>query len=276
MNFHLALVYKCPADECFREVMLTVGVALHRLGHTVTWGDNLFRTDGTNIVFCFWRNPHAAPPNSIIYNLEPIVPERVADGRVPLQELRRFPVWDYSPQNVAELRSHGICATCVPIGYVPELTRIKPQKEDLDVFLYGALTERRITVIQTLGALGLKVFASQSVYGAKRDALIARARVVLNLHSESAIRALETVRISYLLANQRAIVTELNEGDDFPEAYRGGLFDSSYQGLVDTTLLALGDDDQRRNVAQRGFELFSQLDECEILQSVIGENTCAA
>lgn len=91
-------------------------------------------------------------------------------------------MWDYSAANVARLAALGVAALHVPIGYHPVLARIERAAEDLDVLFYGSLNERREAVLDGLEARGLQVASVFGVYGAERDALIARAKLVLNVH----------------------------------------------------------------------------------------------
>ena len=87
---------------------------------------------------------------------------------------------------------------------MPELTRIDRRRDpDLDVLFFGSLNPRRIAVIESLRAAGLRAEAVFGVYGEPRDDLIARAEAILNVHYYEA-KVLEMVRLSYLLANAAA------------------------------------------------------------------------
>lgn len=58
-----------------------------------------------------------------------------------------------------------------------------------------------------------------SIYGEERDALIARSRVVLNLHQYD-IHIFEQVRVNYLLINGKAVVSEVADDTEIPDLYR--------------------------------------------------------
>ena len=89
-------------------------------------------------------------------------------------------------------------AHVVPIGYTRELTRIRRvAPPDIDVLFIGSINPRRRAVLEQMHADGLRVQAAFGVYGAERDALVARARIVLNVHFYEA-KVLEMVRLSYL------------------------------------------------------------------------------
>ena len=70
----------------------------------------------------------------------------------------------------------------MPIGYAPELTRICPLEENIDVLFYGAVNERRGRALQRMKDRGLRTVVAFGAYGAERDALIARSRIVVNIH----------------------------------------------------------------------------------------------
>src|ERR1019366_10105879 len=115
----------------------------------------------------------SAPPGTIIYNLEqtdaPWVPQYA-----PL--FRDFTLWDYSARNIEFWAQRDIKAIHVPIGYVPEMTRIiADPPRDIDVLFYGFPNPRRETIIEELRARGLRVTYLQGMYGTSRDAYIARA-----------------------------------------------------------------------------------------------------
>jgi hypothetical protein len=171
------------------------------------------------------------PPAMVVYNLEQIFPGSKWLDPEYLEMMRRYPVWDYSEQNIAELGKLGIQARLVPLGYVPELTRIaRRDDEDIDVLFYGSLNERRAPPINRMYAMGLRVATPFLVFGEERDALIARSRIVLNIHRHDE-RVFEVVRIAYLLANGRFVLCE-GGGDPAAKApFEGGLAFAAYDEL---------------------------------------------
>jgi hypothetical protein len=89
----------------------------------------------------------------------------------------------------------GIRAAHCGIGYGPELTRIAPAPEDIDVLFVGSVNERRLIVLKQLAERGVNVDARFNLYGPERDAFVARARIILNVHFYDA-RLFEMVRVS--------------------------------------------------------------------------------
>ena len=162
--------------------------------------------DVTIVLGCNLLKAVAPPPPDkrlILFNLEQITPNSAWLTQDYLALLGRYPVWDYSQGNIAELARMGIKAQHCGIGYAPELTRIAPAPEDIDVLFVGSVNERRLIVLKQLAAQGINVDARFNLYGAERDAFVARARIVLNVHFYDA-RLFEIVRVSYLLANRNA------------------------------------------------------------------------
>src|SRR5262249_19248566 len=147
--------------------------------------------------------------DAILYNLEQIDPASPWFQPGLIELFKRYAMWDYSPKNAEALDALGVkVAHIVPIGYVPELTRITPAAEpDIDVLFFGSINPRRKAILEQMVARRLRVRAVFGVYGPARDALIARARLVLNVHFYEA-KVLEMVRLSYLLANRCAVLSE--------------------------------------------------------------------
>jgi len=276
MRFAVAVVAPPGREhsECFREVAQTLDHALLALGHDSVQTDRFDLDDRHTIVLqpmlIPWCNLEP-PKNPILYNLEIVFEgsQWMTPGLLDL--FRRYPVWDYSRANIERLAAwHIPRPTYVPIGYVPELTRIAPGPEDIDVLFYGSTSEsyRRRAVLDDLRARGLSVKLLFGVYGASRDAWIARSKVVINIHQFDA-QVFEIVRVSYLLANRRAVVCE--RGVD-PEGERGlesGVAFAEYDELVDRCVELCGDERARRELGERGYQAFSARSQTDILRRAL-------
>ncbi len=212
----------------------------------------------------------------IIFNLEQVYEgSRWFRGDYP-ELLRRHQVWDYCENNVGELRRIGVEAAICRIGYTPGLTRFAPSREpDIDVLFIGTFAERRREVLRALHQRGIKVVAaSRDCFGAERDALLARARIVLNMHLYDA-RVFEIVRVSYLLANRVCVVSETGADEALEAPFREGVAFTAYDGLIETCERLLADDAERQRLSQRGFEIFSRMRQAPLLAQAL-ERTAGA
>ena len=253
MRFQIVLIKPHGFDfvESFREPMEVLQECIVQLGHSAQIQTNRIDADGIPILFgAHHINPSSIerlPSNSVVFNLEQLAPGYPWFSRQYLQTLSRFRVWDYSAKNIDYLCRSGIstAALHVPFGYSTCLTRITPAaSEDVDVLFFGIQVERRLRILRECQKRGLNVVALNNVWGVQRDAWIARSKVVLNIH-QTDNGQFETVRVLFLLANGKAVVSEANEGDCPDEMLRGLFIEAPYDGLVDACVLLLQSVDQR-------------------------------
>jgi glycosyltransferase involved in cell wall biosynthesis len=207
----------------------------------------------------------------VLYNLEQMdaLNEGLRNRLITLSA--HFEVWDYSRRNLDLLKAHGLKGTSrhLPIGMVPELTRIAPAAtQDLDVLFYGSVNPRRAAILEALQAAGLKVHHAFGVYGAERDALIARAKVVLNLHFYEA-SIFEVVRVSYLLANRKAVVAECHGATEVDPDLREAVRLAPYDALVQACVELCRDDRARAELEARGHTAMVARREVDYLREVL-------
>jgi hypothetical protein len=261
-------------SDAFREVAETVMHGLRALGAQAELAENQFDPGYTHIVFgSNLLDPgdfSFIPKGSVLYNLEQVDPDSEWITADFLTLLKTHRMWDYSPRNVRNLEGHGIDRVAlVPIGYAPELSRIAPApSEDIDVLFYGSMSPRREAVLRRISAAGLRVMAVSSLYGRQRDALIARSKLVLNLHYY-ATRIFETVRVSYLLANARPVVGECDEETEIDDELRAVVRAVRYNDIVDACLGLVADSAGRRALGERGLAYMRRHAEIEILRPLI-------
>jgi tetratricopeptide (TPR) repeat protein len=254
----------------FDELALAVQHGLRELGHAAPLVRDPRRVKGRAIVFgAHLLEPGAEydlPGDAILFNLEQLGDGKLWEFSGYLDRLRRHEVWSYSERNVESLRAFGVsrAVLCEP-GFVPALQRIPSVEPDLDVLFYGTPTPRRVAVVKALRARGLRVEVLFDVYGEARDAMIARARVVLNVrHIEGGL--LEAVRLSYLLANGRCVVSEGGTDPALKARYHGGVVFAPYDALVDVVITCLQDRALRERTAARGYEIFRACSQADQLQ----------
>jgi hypothetical protein len=271
-NFSISIIHPqgYAHKEAFREVAETLQYGLRGIGHTARILENSVDSTVTNILLgAHLLNEDEGktiPPGSIIYNLEQLGSAHLEDFYYELAG--RYQIWDYSPVNIARWKERRCVLPPLPveIGYVPELRRI-PQNapRDIDVLFYGSVNEHRLQVLRQLQNAGVCVHAVFGVYGKQRDALIARSKIVLNLHFYES-KLFEAVRVSYLLANSKAVVSEVSP--DIGE-FANAVAVFPYEGLVEGCLRLLRDEAELRSLEERGFRWFSQRSAASILSRSI-------
>ncbi len=271
-RFHIVLVR--PAgyahSECFREIAEGLQWGLQQLGHGAVIGENTLDPRATNIVLGTHLLPEAEalalPANTVVYNLEQLGGAELPAWYPALAS--RVRVWEYSELNLPFWTCVRPLAPVevVPIGFAPVLERIRPTVEqDIDVLLYGSLNERRKRVLSALEAAGVRVHHAFGVYGAERDALIARSKLVLNVHYYES-KVFEIVRVSYLLANAKAVITEPS-----PDLGRlaGAVAVFPYEQLVEGCHSFLANEEARRVLELRAQMLFRERGQAELLRPAL-------
>jgi hypothetical protein len=206
----------------------------------------------------------------IIFNLEQVFAGSRWFNEKYVELLKRHPVWDYSLNNIAELARMGISAIHCGIGYVPELTRIKPETEDIDVLFVGFRNARRMAVLQEIAKRGARTMVVYDHFGEKRDSFIARAKIVVNIHFYEA-RIFEIVRVSYLLANRKCVVSEVGLDHAIEAPLARGVAFVPYGEIAETCMRLLGDDAERKALAQAGFECFSRQKQADYLRRALAQ-----
>ena len=250
-----------PHSAAFHEVAIGLQGGFRELGLQAPIITDRKRIRGKAIVLganLLPDMPGGKPPGkSILYNLEQITPGSAWLTQDYLKLLKRHQVWDYSQYNIEQLCRLGIQnITHCPIGFSDVLQCFEPAPEkDIDILFYGSMNERRRHILLALADAGLRVETLFGVYGEQRDAVIARSRVVLNIHYYPA-KIFEIVRISWLLANGVCVVSEDSPVDSALASVQDGIIQAPYAGLVDTCREVIASGAWERT-GQRGFETFS-------------------
>jgi hypothetical protein len=277
MQFQIVIVQ--PAgylhSQAFAEIAETLALGFQAIGLEARITINQLNPSATNILLGSHLLEKTAipylPDDTVIYNLEQIEP-KLFESYGALQSLfSRFEVWDYSEANIARLRALGFDTPIrhLPIGYMPALTRISSAAcRDIDVLFYGSINERRHAVLSRLKEEGLKIRMLFGVYGAERDGYIARSKVVLNMHLYDP-KIFEIVRVSYLLANRKAVVCEISPETAIEPDLLAAVQPAAYDDLVDCCRRLVRDDAARGRLEQAGFRQFSRRNEVDFLQSLM-------
>jgi hypothetical protein len=157
-------------------------------------------------------------------------------------------VWDFSLLNIAYLETAGLAGVRhLPIGFHPGMARVRDCELETDVLFYGTVNRRRKDILNQLAAR-CRVKTVFGAYGERRDTLIGRSRIVLNLRAFTHTSIMEQARLAYLMGNGRFALSE----DAEDNAYGDALAVAPYEGLVDACLAYLADEAGRRDMARRG------------------------
>jgi hypothetical protein len=138
-------------------------------------------------------------------------------------------VWDYDLDNITFLQEqYGVVPEFRPLTYAESLRRIETvPNPDIDVLFYGTHNRRRKTLFRRIRWTNRKAnIVWINGWGAQLDALIARSKIVLNLHYYET-ETQEQARVFYLLINGKCVLSETSRrnyyGDMIMEAERRSL-----------------------------------------------------
>jgi hypothetical protein len=199
----------------YREVIESLRWGFSDLGYDCTVRENTIDHSALNIVFGWQVLIHIGqldllPKGSILYNLEQFCDYTVDEYEYVLGLLNDFIIWDYSEANLAWWRAIGISNTCyAKISYSPSLSRLPSVNRDIDFLFYGSLGSMRLKALQAIQKYRSIVFLG-NVWGEQRDSFIARSKIILNPQENNPKKPIfEIVRVSYLLANKKAVLCQL-------------------------------------------------------------------
>lgn len=163
------------------------------------------------------RNPKLElPARTIIYNLEQIGSGWFTAELVDLYN--QYPVWDYSAVNASRYSEVGLKPAVATVSFcfhesLNHFDREDIETCDIDVVHVGWSNPRRDKILQELRSHGLIVEHVDNKYGQERDAVLVRAKLLINIHFyEASIQ--EKARIIYALANGVAVLTEESCDED--------------------------------------------------------------
>lgn len=157
--------------------------------------------------------------NCLIVNLEQLGSRGAPLSADYLDLLQHALVIDYDEANRS---AYGAAADDVPLvqfGHAPYLPRAACSAQDLaqrpiDLLFFGSINPRRQALFDRIEATGRKVSTlNTAVYGPERDAIVAQAKAVLNVHFyESArfeqVRAFQVLSLGTPLVSERSPATQ--------------------------------------------------------------------
>jgi hypothetical protein len=253
--------------------------ALIDLGHTCSIKEDELEAGAINIVIgaVVWRAKHrslsflgSAP--YVLYQFEQLFEDRGTIKDVPEYGLvlkTANQLLEYSPSNMEFLKTIGLSDRIIhlPPSFHRSLEVFRPSESPrIDVLLVGSASERRSRIMNQLKKKDLMTVHAFGVYGDALIELMKQAKIVINIHWSDQVNALETMRISYALANRCFVISEV--GDHNP--YGQGVVYAKYDGLVAACLEYLGPSaGERAAIAAEGYLEYRRSDFVTDLRSAI-------
>jgi hypothetical protein len=281
-EFHVVHIIPDPRYhglQGYREVIETLVWGLNQLGYPTTSAANTFSPQRrTNIVIggqmLSPEHFDTFPASTIFYNLEQIGRVEPAHLKASIRTIAsRFKVWDYCRENLEGwLQIDPNCRpVLVPIGWYPGLSKIRKRSgEDIDVLLYGSADSSRFEIFKQICDASFRAMYVSGFYGPQRDDLIARSKIVLNLNRYVHARIFEIVRVSYLLANEKAVVSDIYPDSIIEEDLKDAVAFAPREKILETCARLLADDKARAELAARGRAAIEKRDIRGILQTALG------
>lgn len=127
-------------------------------------------------------------------------------------------VWDYNKNNILYLyKKFGIKAMYHPVKWVKCLKRIPKVDNVYDVLFYGEITPRRYKWLYDIQSKhrNLKMIMASGVTGDVLDELIAKSKIILNIHAFDNYTNQEIVRLFYPLINNKCVLSERSKDDSY-------------------------------------------------------------
>jgi hypothetical protein len=212
--------------------------------------------------------------DSIIYNLEQAGHNFNFDNNY-INLLKNYEVWDFDYENAKRINTKYNLNTykILEIGFVDELQTIihdNPYNKDIDVLFVGGLNERRRKILNQLKIFGIKIKHLFGSYGQDRDLVIARSKILLNMHSEDlSSHTLEKVRIGYYLNNECAVLSEETSNPSENMLWSQGIAICKYEELAFKALELLNNPGQIAKLQVEGINFFKKRKMEDYLKKVL-------
>lgn len=142
----------------------------------------------------------------------------------------------------------------------------------IDVLFYGALNKRRRQVLDAIQQVGLKLVLLPGMYGAERDYMIARSRLILNVHFYSPA-TLEIPRLGYLWGNCKCIVSERAPETEVPDGLEEVCAYCAHEDIIGTVTRLVRNKAERNAQAERGFDAFTRHGQEDYLEALVGRKS---
>ena len=211
------------------------------------------------------------PENTIIFNTEQI--ESISENwKKKILNLARKNIifWDYSQYNLDYLsKTINIKGKLFQIGYQKELNRINHNiDKNIDVLFYGSINARREHIINKLKDRKINVKTLFGVYGKERDDLIAKSKLILNMHMYDS-KIFEIVRVFYLLSNSIPVLTEVGSDTKFNNDFLDLICKSTYENIEKNIIYLLENDNKRIELGENGLNAIKKFPQIKFTEQIL-------
>ena len=211
------------------------------------------------------------PENTIIFNTEQI--ESITENwKKKILNLARKNIifWDYSQYNLDYLsKTINIKGKLFQIGYQKELNRINHNiDKNIDVLFYGSINTRREHIINKLKDRQINVKTLFGVYGKERDDLIAKSKLILNMHMYDS-KIFEIVRVFYLLSNSIPVLTEVGSDTKFNNDFLDLICKSTYENIEKNIIYLLENDKKRIELGENGLNAIKKFPQIKFTEQIL-------
>ena len=211
------------------------------------------------------------PENTIIFNTEQI--ESITENwKKKILNLARKNIifWDYSQYNLDYLsKTINIKGKLFQIGYQKELNRINPNiDKNIDVLFYGSINARREHIINKLKDRKINVKTLFGVYGKERDDLIAKSKLILNMHMYES-KIFEIVRVFYLLSNSIPVLNEVGSDTKINNDFLDLICKSTYENSAKNIIYLLENDKKRIELGENGLNAIKKFPQIKFTEQIL-------
>jgi hypothetical protein len=229
-------------------------------------------TKNNDLWICIWTNgSFKIPKKCITYNTEPL---RVGSWMKDLSDKfnKSSLIFEYAGSHMEIYKEQNLLDKVIhiPYGYCEiheELYRhyavCKSEKEkDIDILYYGALTPRRINVVNQINKMCREnkynfCVRDNTLYDYKEKAnLVSRSRIILSITRDEPDKygTNDSFRLAYLISNKAFVLAE-EIGDKLyeDEMKRAIIFYNGIEDLLNKIKYYMDNEVERLNIAQNGY-----------------------
>ena len=106
------------------------------------------------------------------------------------------------------------------------------------------------------------------VYGKERDDLIAKSKLILNMHMYNS-KIFEIVRVFYLLSNSIPVITEVGSDTKFNNDFLDLICKSTYENIEKNIIYLLESDKKRFELGENGLNAIKKFPQIKFTEQIL-------